>query len=139
MLLYYKHGMEIKDIAVARLMSTDLVTVTPDTPITEAGDTLLAQDIGSLVVLDETDQLAGILTSTDFVDIVSNDRVTEDATVEQYMTESVVTVGVGDSIRDAAVKMISSNIQHLPVEDDEGVAGMLSTTDLTAHLAYLES
>jgi CBS domain-containing protein len=56
------------------------------------------------------------------------------------MSESVVTVGTGDSIRDAAAKMISDDIEHLPVVDEDGtVAGMLSTTDLTAHLAYLEA
>jgi len=131
--------MEIKDISVARLMTSDLVTVTPDTPLVDAGDTLLEQDIGSLVVVDEAGQLAGILTGTDFIDIVSNEKTTADSTVEEYMTESVVTVDVDDSIRDAAAKMISSSIQHLPVEGDEGISGMLSTTDLTAHLAYLEA
>lgn len=129
--------MEIKDIPVDRLMSSDLVTVTPDTPIEEAGETLIEHGIGSLMVVD--DDLAGIVTSTDFVDIVTTGPSTDDSTVADYMSEDVVTVDIDDSIRDAAAKMISTDIEHLPVEDDGSVVGMLSTTDLTAHLAYLEA
>ena len=132
--------MEIKDIAVARLMSSDLVTTTPDTSIEEAGTILLDNGVGSLLVLDSDDNLVGILTSTDFVDMVTSGTATEDVAVGERMSESVVTVGTGDSIRDAAAKMISDDIEHLPVVDEDGtVAGMLSTTDLTAHLAYLEA
>lgn len=130
--------MEIKDLDVARLMSSDLVTVTPDTGIETAGSTLLEESIGSVLVLDEDGELAGILTATDFVDLVSSGGPV-DATVGDYMTGSVVSVDVSDSIRDAAAKMISDDIQHLPVEDEDGVVGMLSATDLTAHLSYIDA
>jgi len=132
--------MEIKDIPVSRLMTEELVTVTPETRLADAGETLRDRAVGSLVVVDSADQPVGILTSTDFVDIVVDGDAAADATVAAVMTESVVTVGPQATISDAAAKMISDDIQHLPVEADDGtVAGMLSTTDLTAHLAYLEA
>jgi CBS domain-containing protein len=132
--------MEIKNIPVARLMTQDLVTVSPETSLVEAGEVLLDRDIGSVVVVDSSRKLVGILTSTDFVNIVTNDLATAGATVAEFMTESVVTVGAEATIRDAAATMIADDIEHLPVEEQDGsVAGMLSTTDLTAHLAYLES
>ena len=130
--------MEIKDLDVARLMSSDLVTVTPETPIETAGATLLGESVGSVLVVDDDDDLAGILTATDFVDLVSNEG-SLDATVSDYMTASVITVGADDSVRDAAAKMISDDIQHLPVTDEDGVVGMLSATDLTAHLSYIDA
>jgi CBS domain-containing protein len=129
--------MEIKDIPVDRLMSSDLVTVTPETPIEEAGDMLVEHGVGSLMVVD--DDLVGIVTSTDFVDIVTTGTSTDGTTVADHMSTDVVTVDIDDSIREAAATMISTDIEHLPVEDDGDVVGMLSTTDLTAHLAYLEA
>ena len=130
--------MEIKDISVTRLMSTDLVTVSPETSVEAAGETMLEADIGSVIVMDG-DGPTGILTSTDFVEMVTSDASTADAPVETVMTEDVVTVSSSDSVRDAAVKMMSDGVQHLPVADEDGgVAGMLSATDLTAHLSYLE-
>jgi CBS domain-containing protein len=127
------------DIFVARLMSTDVVTVTPDTLVEDAADTLRTHNIGSLVVVDESNHLEGILTSTDFVHIVAESDPKAETTVERYMTDEVVTASAQESIRDAADRLITYSIHHLPVVDDsEGVIGMLSTTDLTAYLSDVE-
>lgn len=127
------------DIFVARLMSPDVITVTPDTYVEEAADTLREYNIGSLVVVDEDNHLQGILTSTDFVHIVAESNPKAETTVERYMTTEVVTAGAQDPIQDAADKMISHNIHHLPVVDDsEGVIGMLSTADLTAYISEVK-
>jgi CBS domain-containing protein len=124
------------DIFVAQLMSSDVVTVTPDTPVEEAADTLRTHSIGSLVVVDEDNRLRGILTSTDFVHIVAESDPKAETTVRRYMTTDVVAASAQDPIREAADRMITRGIHHLPVvDDDEGVIGMLSTTDLTAYLS----
>jgi CBS domain-containing protein len=124
------------DIFVARLMSDDSVTVTPDALVEDAADVLLENEIGSLVVVDDDNQLEGILTSTDFVCIVAESEPKAETTVERYMTDQVVTVGAQDTIREAADRMITYGIHHLPVVDEEsGVIGMLSTTDLTSYLS----
>jgi CBS domain-containing protein len=129
----------MEDIFVARLMSSGVISVTPDTLVEDAADILLDKQIGSLVVVDEDNHLEGILTSTDFVRIVAKSQPKAETTVEKYMTDQVVTVEAQDLIRDAADKMITYNIHHLPVVDDEeGVIGMLSTTDLTAYLSDVE-
>lgn len=125
---------------VSDLMTADLITVTADTSVEDAADTLLENDIGSLMIVDDDNQLTGILTSTDYVDMLSTNTQISDATIEEYMTLDVVTIGPDGSIREAAAAMISEGIQHLPVEDDEeGVVGMVSATDMTAHLSYLET
>jgi CBS domain-containing protein len=126
----------MEDIFVARLMSSGTVSVTPDTYVEDAATTLLDREIGSLVVVDGNNHIEGILTSTDFVRIVRDSKPKAQTTVERYMTDQVVTVEAQDSIREAADKMITYNIHHLPVVDEEeGVIGMLSTTDLTAYLS----
>ena len=132
--------MGVDNTPVERLMSTDLLTVTPDTDITDAADILLDKGVGSLVVLDAEDHLAGVLTSTDFVTVVSADDSPYNGVVEEYMTEDVLTVSSTATLYDAAVKMIREDIQHLPVAGDENeIVGMLSATDLTAQLSYMGS
>jgi len=127
------------DIFVARLMSSDVVTVTPDTLVADAADILLDEEIGSLVVVDDDNGIEGILTSTDFVRIVRDSQPKAETTVERYMTGEVVTAEAGESIRDAADRLITYSIHHLPVADDEeGVIGMLSTTDLAAYLSDVQ-
>ena len=132
--------MGVDNTPVEQLMSTDLLTVTPDTDITEAADILLDEGVGSLIVLDAEDHLAGVLTSTDFVATVSTDHSRPAGTVGDYMTKDVLTVSSTATLHDAAVKMIREDIQHLPVAGDENeIVGMLSATDLTAQLTYMGS
>ena len=129
----------MQDIFVARLMSSGVVTVTPDTLVEDAAELLLEEGIGSLVVVDDDNQLAGILTSTDFVRIVRDSEPKAKTTVERYMTEGVVTAEAGEPIREAADRLITYEIHHLPVVDEEeGVIGMLSTTDLAAYFSDVQ-
>jgi CBS domain-containing protein len=124
------------DIFVARLMTSDVKTVTPDTLVEEAANRLIEDEIGSLVVTDGDDQVAGILTSTDFVHIVAESKPKAETTVQRYMTTTVITGDAQDSIADAAETMITYGIHHLPIVDDDGhLIGMLSTTDLAAYLS----
>ena len=129
----------MEDIFVGRLMSSGIISVTPDTSVEEAAEILLERSIGSLVVVDEDNHLEGILTSTDFVRIVRDREPKETTSVGEHMTDQVVTVTAQDSIRDAADKIVTYDIHHLPVVDDEeGVIGMLSTTDLTAYISDVQ-
>lgn len=125
----------MEDIFVGRLMTSDVITAEPDTRMKEAAATLYEERIGSLVVVDEDNQPAGIITSTDFVRFVAQGG-NGNSTVADHMSREVVTVSAQDDIQTAADRLITYNIHHLPVVDDrEGVIGLLSTTDLTAYLS----
>jgi CBS domain-containing protein len=129
----------MQDIFVGRLMSPGVVTVTPDTLVADAAGQLLVEGIGSVVVVDADNRIEGILTSTDFVRIVRDSEPKAETTVDRYMTEDVVTAEAGEPIRDAADRLITRGIHHLPVVDEtEGVIGMLSTTDLAAYLSDVQ-
>lgn len=128
------------DIFVAQLMTSDLHTATPDTHVEDAAGTILDHDIGSLVVVDGAGHLAGILTRTDFVRIVAERQPKDDTPVSAYMSTGVVTASAETSIRDAADAMIEHEIHHLPVVDDDGgVIGIVTTTDLAAYLSRVQT
>jgi CBS domain-containing protein len=128
------------DIFVARLMNSDLQTVGPDTLVEEAARQMQEQGVGSLVVVDDEGLLLGILTTTDFVDIVARSKPKAQTTVERYMTTDVVTTDAQTTIQEAADVMLEHGFHHLPVVDDEdGVIGMISTTDLAAYLSTVQT
>ncbi|MFC4356525.1 CBS domain-containing protein [Halobium salinum] len=128
------------DIFVARLMSSDLVTVTPDTLVEHAATTMLEHGIGSLVVVDDDGRLQGILTNTDFVRIVSERKPKDQTPVSEYMTTDVVTTTAQTDIREVADAMVGNGFHHMPVVDDEdGVIGMITTTDLTAYISTVQT
>jgi len=128
------------DVFVGRLMSSPVVSVTPDTPVQEAATRLLDRDISSLVVTDDENDLIGILTTTDFVRMIADETAAAETTVADYMTTSVVTVTANDSVEDVAETMVQRGFHHLPVVDDEsGVIGMVTTTDVTAYVSHIET
>ena len=130
----------MEDIFVARIMSTSVETVGPETYVEDAAGTMLDEQIGSVVVVDETNRLEGILTSTDFVRIVAERKPKDETPVSQYMSTDVVTASAQDSISEVADLMTERGVHHLPVVDDvEGVIGMISTSDLTAYLSRVEA
>ena len=53
-------------LVVKEAMKTEVVTTSPDTPVTEAAKLMFERKIGCLVVL-EAGKIAGILTEADFV------------------------------------------------------------------------
>ncbi len=128
------------DVFVGRLMSSPVVSVSPETAVTTAADRLLDRDISSVVVTDEENELVGILTTTDFVRMIADEAVTAETTVANYMTTNVVTVTANDSVDAVAETMVQRGFHHLPVvDDDSGVIGMVTTTDVTAYVSHLKS
>lgn len=126
--------MEQEGVPTAQLMTSEIVTVTPDTPVEDAVETLIDENISSLVVVDDDNHMMGVVTSNDFLDVISGGDIDAGATVDRYMTDQVVTIKPRDSIQTAAARMITNDISHLPVEDpDDGLLGMLTTTDITAY------
>lgn len=127
------------DIYVGRIMSSPPKTVTPDTFVEDAAQVLLENEIGSVVVTDDDGHLEGILTSTDFVDIVAESRPKAETTVSRYMTSIVVTTTPQEPIRDVAETMVDHGFHHMPVVDPaDGVVGMVTTADLAAYVSETE-
>lgn len=130
----------MEDVLVGNLMSTDLLTVSRDTLVEEAASILLEEGVSSLLVVDDEGHLEGILTTTDFVDIVAKSDPSAETSVERYMTTEVETAMAQDTIQDVADTMMRFGIHHIPVVDpEEGVIGILSTTDITAYLSSVQT
>lgn len=128
----------MEDIFVARIMSSTVHTVSPDTLVEEAAQLMLEENIGSVVVVDEADRLEGILTSTDFVRIVAERQPKDRTPVSAYMTPEVITADPQDNVQAVADRLITYSIHHMPVvSDDDVVLGMVTTTDVTNYVSTL--
>jgi CBS domain-containing protein len=126
------------DVFVTQLMSTSTHTVSPDTLVEEAAQILLEQEIGSVVVTDGGDGVEGILTTTDFVEIVAKSQPKAQTSVSQYMTTDVLTTTPETPITDVAETLEAEGIHHMPVVDETGaLTGMITTSDLAAYLSHL--
>ncbi len=128
------------DIFVGQLMSTDLHTIGPEALVEDAAGVMLDNEIGSVIVTDEENQLQGILTTTDFVGIVAKSQPKAETSVSEYMSTNIVTATAQDAIRDVADAMVEHGFHHVPVvSDSDGVIGMITSSDLAAYLSHVQT
>ena len=57
-------------LTVAEVMTTDPITVSPETPVWQVAETMLEQKIGGLPVVDDQNNLLGIITESDIFRLV---------------------------------------------------------------------
>ncbi|QZX99937.1 CBS domain-containing protein [Halobaculum rubrum] len=129
---------DLDDVFVAQVMSESLYTVSPDALVEDAATGMMERGIGSVIVVDDDGTLRGILTNTDFVQIVAERQPKDQTPVSEYMSTDLVTADPGDSLADVAATMLDHRFHHMPVTDGEsGVVGVVSTTDLTAYVSNI--
>lgn len=122
------------ELYVDQIMSRPVETVTPNTSIRDAADQLIRHNVGAVVVVDDGNQIEGLLTSTDFVLLVLEGKASSAATVAECMQTDVVTTKRSAPVSDVVDSMLEHLIHHVPVVDGEEVVGMVTTMDLAAYL-----
>lgn len=128
------------DVFVAQLMTSEPVTVTADTLVEDVANRMLDHGIGSVLVVDEDDHLAGILTTTDFVQIVAERKPKDRTPVSEYMSTDVLTTSAQEPIEEVANRLVEAGIHHMPVVDDDGTTiGIVTTADLAAYVSTVQS
>lgn len=121
--------MHVKDILKAK--GSAVITVHADVPITGAVDLMHSQAIGSLVVIDDADNLVGLLTERDIVTALARDGAAAlQRHVADLMNAHVVVCRPTDTLKDIMYWMTRHRIRHLPVVDDGRLCGIVSIGDV---------
>lgn len=118
---------------VSDIMRADVKTADAEDTFADVAKSMRTNGISSVVVLDHKDgTLAGILTERDIVNLIAAGGDPHSVKVAHGMTRRhLETVGPKTDIGEAADRMVSLNIRHLPVVDKDKVVGILSIRDLT--------
>ena len=142
---------------VRSVMTTDVLTFTPDEPIGEATRRLLERDVDGGPVVDADGRVVGMLTTDDllvqetrlhyptvislfgaYLELPSSHRQFEEdlrravgATVGEVMEDDhVVTCGPDDSLERAATLMHEHRVSRLPVIENGALVGIIGRTDI---------
>jgi CBS domain-containing protein len=148
--------MKVRDI-----MTTDVVSVKPNTPVNEVAKVMGARDISGVPVVDEAGAVVGIVTELDL--IVRNTRLDMPhflqildlgaiplelpsqyqqrlrhmlgTRAEDVMSREVVTIGPDDSVEQLAELMVKRRVNPVPVVEDSRLVGVVSRADLIDMMA----
>jgi acetoin utilization protein AcuB len=124
---------------VRELMTGAPITVSPDTPVFDARQTMIKERIRHLLVI-EADRLVGIVTDRDIrlnlpsqatsLSMWEVNYLLAKLTVSKVMTTSVIIIGPDQEATDAARLMLEHKIGALPVLDGSRLIGILTETDV---------
>jgi CBS domain-containing protein len=109
-------------------MSRNLLSVAPDDRLVDAAKRMSERGVGAVVVLD-AERLVGILTERDMLHAIAK-GFGDDSRVREWMTAHPETIEASDSTEHAAALMIHGGFRHLPVLEDDELAGILSIRDV---------
>ncbi|WP_406502634.1 CBS domain-containing protein [Streptomyces sp. NBC_01602] len=137
----------MKRIKVGDLMTDEVVSVVPATSFKEVAKLLAQYNISGLPVLDDEDQVVGVVSESDLVNRqAARHLVTSDSPdagtgnavssgaefmAAEVMSTPAVTVHADETAPDAARLMMRSGVERLPVVDDEDrLVGIVTRRDL---------
>jgi len=120
-------------LTIGDLATREVVTVSRDLSIQRAARVMRDENVGSLIVVDETGSRrpVGILTDRDVVyEVVALDLDADDVTVGDLMSLDLVTVSSELDLGSALRTMGTQGIRRVPVLDAEGeLEGIFSLDD----------
>jgi CBS domain-containing protein len=116
-------------VPVSHVMSSRLVSVTPEATVKEAVELMVARGVGCVVVTD-AERLAGIFTERDVLRLVAEGAKLGQTIIGDVMTRDVISVMPEDDPVDVAHLMSAKRIRHVPVAHDGHALGMVGIRDL---------
>ena len=125
--------LKIKDI-----MTKDVISVKRQTPIYEAVEILLKNEITGMPVIEDNMTLSGIITEKDCIRLFYADKDEKNKTVEYFMTRPAVYYKEDDSLQTICDFMMINYFRRVPVISKEGkVVGIVSRPDVLNHILKL--
>lgn len=134
------------------MMTSDLVTVSANTPFKEVVELLVRSEVSALPVVDAAGRLVGLITEADLIskeaygtrrrralallaDVVSvrDHRWVAKAggsVASDIMTKSVVVCRPAEDARTVARRMLEQDVKRMPVVDNERLVGIVSRHDI---------
>ena len=115
---------------VSQLITRNPVTANYKISIREAAKIMKKEGVGSIVIVDDSNKVAGIVTERDIMYAVADD-IPLDRPVSEIMSTNPITIEENSDISEAIALMTSREIRHLIVVDHEGkVKGVISIRDV---------
>ena len=121
-------------ILIQDIMTRALITVNTSTTVLQIAKMMEQGGIGAIIVK-ENDGPVGIVTDRDFATKIAAHNLPFDTHVEKIMSSPLITINHDAPISTAAEMMTSKKIRKLAVTENGKIVGIITSTDLVAHLA----
>jgi CBS domain-containing protein len=120
--------MRVSDIL--KVKGNTLFTVTPETPLRHAVDTMAEHDIGSLVVM-EAGELVGMLTFREIIMTLNqNNGSVDNRSIRSVMDDHPQSCTLETDVNEVRRLMLEHHARYLPVLESRMLMGVISFYDV---------
>jgi CBS domain-containing protein len=117
--------------AILKHKGYQVSTVDPTATVSEISQVLLDRRIGAVLVMDNAEQMLGIVSERDIVrSLAANGARTLEMTAGQLMTRTVQVAHPDTTVDQAMQMMTKGRFRHLPVLDRDTLIGLISIGDV---------
>ena len=120
----------LKSLELRDVMIRQPITVPPNITVFEAAQIIMENKITGVIVVDDEQNLVGILSELDCLKVTLagayNDDEFSTALVEDVMTKKVVVQNPNDDIVDVAISMLEHRHRRRPVVENSKVVGQVT-------------
>jgi CBS domain-containing protein len=127
----YDAGRPRRALTVRDVMTSRVVTTSPDNPVADAAAAMVRHKVGSALIM-QGRLLAGILTERDVLRAAASGSDLTSSPVSAWMTKDPEQVSPDTTVEAALQLMLLHGFRHLPVLEDRQVRGVVSLRDLAA-------
>ena len=100
-------------------------------PVLDAVKLMAEKEVGALTVLDDNNDVIGIVSERDFArKIILADRSAADTAIEEIMTSDVISANEDSSVEQCMALMNHHKIRHLPVLEARKLVGIITVADV---------
>lgn len=124
--------MKTKISEVIRKKGSEVTSLKTDDSVYDAIQKMVENKIGSLLVVDENEEIKGIFTERDSLkQAVLHPDELKNTKLESVMTEDLL-IGISDeTVENLMARMTANNVRHIPILSESGrLSGLLSMRDL---------
>jgi CBS domain-containing protein len=134
-------------ISVHDVMTTPVITATPETPLLRVAETMMERHVRAVPVIDESGHVLGIVTDrsvmSQFLPRLETDERTvgeldlagpQGVAVRDVMDRSVMCVNDDQPLADVATLMLDKEMERLPVVAEGLLVGFLTRGDIIRRL-----
>lgn len=124
--------MTLKDVIASK--PARIITCRKDTRLSDTVTQMEENNVGSVLVVDEEEELVGIFTERDIMHCFANKISLNDEVMAAVMTSKPISLDVSIDISVAVSVMSEKKIRHLPVTENGRIVGIISYRDLISYL-----
>jgi predicted transcriptional regulator len=119
---------------VSKISNRKCFTLKAEDTVKTASSKLHENHVGCMPILDDKQNVVGIISERDLSQLIHSERFNTSLTVDKIMSKNLVTCDLNTSVTELMELMSDKKIRHILIMENKKLQGVVSIGDVVNHL-----